>query len=220
MPDWVRRPSPAMIVALLALFVALGGTGYAVTALPKNSVGQKQIRKAAVTGPKIKNNTIQSSDIRDATLLGRDLRTGTLGPREIAESKLGPVPHAIAADTLGGLTAPQLKVTCAPFPGTAALATACIEINARAANSWGQADAECQVAGRRLPSYDELIFFFNGSRPLSGGGEWTRNVSESNTTPGQPNALVLLTPTGSMVTSENAAGPVPHAFRCVAAPSN
>ena len=37
------RPSPAMIVALAALFVALGGTSYAAFSLPKNSVGSAQM---------------------------------------------------------------------------------------------------------------------------------------------------------------------------------
>ena len=40
-------------IALLALFIALGGTTYAATALPKNSVGPKQLRKNAVTNKKI-----------------------------------------------------------------------------------------------------------------------------------------------------------------------
>jgi hypothetical protein len=49
-----NRPSPAMAVALLALFVALGGTGYAALTLPKNSVGTKQLKKHAVTLKKVK----------------------------------------------------------------------------------------------------------------------------------------------------------------------
>src|SRR5215203_914282 len=39
-----RRPSPALVVASVALFIALGGTGYAVTQLPRNSVGTVQVR--------------------------------------------------------------------------------------------------------------------------------------------------------------------------------
>src|SRR5438034_384019 len=40
-----RRPSPAMVVALIGLFVALGGSSYAAvrTVLPKNSVGSAQV---------------------------------------------------------------------------------------------------------------------------------------------------------------------------------
>ena len=43
------RPSPSMVVALMALFVALGGTSYAALKLPKNSVGNRQLKTGAVT---------------------------------------------------------------------------------------------------------------------------------------------------------------------------
>jgi hypothetical protein len=48
-----RRPSPALVVAALALLVALSGTAYAATTLPKNSVGTTQLKNGAVTLPKI-----------------------------------------------------------------------------------------------------------------------------------------------------------------------
>jgi hypothetical protein len=62
------RPSPAMVVALLALFVALGGGAYAAISLPKNSVGTKQLKKNAVT----------SGKVRDASLLKTDFASGQL----------------------------------------------------------------------------------------------------------------------------------------------
>jgi hypothetical protein len=72
----VRRPSPALIVAMLALLVALGGTSYAVTQLPAKSVGTMQLRKRAVTGPKIRNNAVTSSKVRNGSLLARDFKDG------------------------------------------------------------------------------------------------------------------------------------------------
>ncbi len=45
----LNRPSPAMIVACLALMIALSGTGYAVTALPRNSVGTAQLKTTRST---------------------------------------------------------------------------------------------------------------------------------------------------------------------------
>jgi hypothetical protein len=72
------RPSPAMLVALLALFVALGGTGYAALKLPKNSVGSKQIKSNAVTSPKVKARSLRLSDFNAAARAG--LR-GSQGPQ-------------------------------------------------------------------------------------------------------------------------------------------
>jgi hypothetical protein len=53
-----RRPSPAIVVAFLALLVALSGTSYAVGRLPANSVGAKQLQKRAVTPSKVAPKTI------------------------------------------------------------------------------------------------------------------------------------------------------------------
>jgi hypothetical protein len=47
------RMSYANVVATMALFLALGGVGYAATQLPRNSVGSKQLRDGAVTAHKI-----------------------------------------------------------------------------------------------------------------------------------------------------------------------
>ncbi|HUU84411.1 MAG TPA: hypothetical protein VM243_12980 [Phycisphaerae bacterium] len=67
------RPSPAMIVAIIALVLSLGGTSYAAIVLPAGSVGTKQIKRNAVTGAKVKNGSLSTSDISSASLskLGR-----------------------------------------------------------------------------------------------------------------------------------------------------
>ena len=52
------RPSPSMVVALIALFVALSGSAYA--AIAKNAVGTRQLKSKAVTTGKIANNAIKT----------------------------------------------------------------------------------------------------------------------------------------------------------------
>jgi hypothetical protein len=56
------------VISVLALFVALGGTSYAVTQLPKNSVGTPQLKKNAVTGTKVKDGSLTGADVDVATL--------------------------------------------------------------------------------------------------------------------------------------------------------
>jgi hypothetical protein len=53
-----RLPSPALIVACIALVVALGGVSYAAGVLPANSVGSEQLRASAVTPSKVSPKTI------------------------------------------------------------------------------------------------------------------------------------------------------------------
>jgi hypothetical protein len=89
---WRRRPSPAMVLACLALAVALGGTGYAAIVLPANSVGTKQI----------KNNAVNSSKVANGSLLGADFRAGQIpagpagpaGPGGVA-GPAGPFPDTL-----------------------------------------------------------------------------------------------------------------------------
>lgn len=55
---FTRRPSPAIVISAVALFMSLGGVGYAATQLPTNSVGSSQIRNEAVTFKKIHPNSV------------------------------------------------------------------------------------------------------------------------------------------------------------------
>ena len=68
-----RRPSAATVIATFALFVALGGTGYAAVALAPNSVGSAQIKEGAVQSSDIKDGTIGSADIAAGAIQASDL---------------------------------------------------------------------------------------------------------------------------------------------------
>jgi hypothetical protein len=78
-----KLPSPAMLVACVALVVALGGVSYAAGVLPKNSVGTAQLKKTAVTAAKLKNNAVTGAKVKDRTLLAQDFQAGQLpaGPQ-------------------------------------------------------------------------------------------------------------------------------------------
>lgn len=65
---FARRPSPAMVVAITALVVAMTGTGYAAITLPKSSVGTKQLKKNAVVSKKVKNGSLLKRDFKSGQL--------------------------------------------------------------------------------------------------------------------------------------------------------
>ena len=77
-----RRPSPALVVSVIALSVALGGTSYAAIVLPANSVGTKQIKKNAVTTAKVKDGSLLRADFGAGQLPpGATGATGATGPK-------------------------------------------------------------------------------------------------------------------------------------------
>jgi hypothetical protein len=63
-------------IGLLALFVVLGGTSYAATQLPSNSVGPRQIRADAVDSSKVKDGSLRPGDFR-----GGSFPAGPRGPQ-------------------------------------------------------------------------------------------------------------------------------------------
>ena len=88
-----KRITYANVMATVAVFLALGGTSYAVTKLPKNSVGTAQLKADAVTSLKIKNGSLVAKDF------GRNqIPKGPIGPAGPA----GPVGAAGPAGPITG----------------------------------------------------------------------------------------------------------------------
>jgi hypothetical protein len=105
-----HRPSPAMIVACIALLVALGGTSVAaVTALAPNSVGTAQIRANAVTTAKIKNRNVRGAKIARNAVTGALVLNGSLTRDDFASNSL-PAGPAGPAGTIGPITVRQAGV--------------------------------------------------------------------------------------------------------------
>ena len=113
------RPSPAMVVACIALVFAMTGAGYAAGMLGPNTVGTKQLKKNAVISSKVKNRS----------LLAVDFKAGQLprGPQGPPGAQGPPGPSNPNADTLNGYHANGLIRTALgagpAFPSSVALGT-------------------------------------------------------------------------------------------------
>ncbi len=116
-----RRPSATAVIAVTALVVALGGTGYAATVLPANSVGTVQLKKNAVTSTKVKNGSLLKADFAAGQLAagatgatgptGPAGPTGAAGPAGPSDAysgfKNGPVAAPATLSTIATLNIPQ-----------------------------------------------------------------------------------------------------------------
>ena len=81
-----ERLSYANVMATLAVFIALGGTSYALT-LPRNSVGSEQLKSRSVGNSELKRNAVTSAKVK-----GRSLRLSDLSPsaRAALRGQTGP----------------------------------------------------------------------------------------------------------------------------------
>jgi hypothetical protein len=86
LPKVRERLTYANVMATGAVFIALGGTSYALT-LPRNSVGSSELRKNSVGRSELRSSAVSSSEVRNRSLRLRDLAPRT---RESLRGPVGP----------------------------------------------------------------------------------------------------------------------------------
>jgi hypothetical protein len=116
----VPRPSAGLVVALVALFVALGGSAVAKLIITGSSV-----KNGSLTGVDIKKGSVTGNNIKKGSLTGNNIKNNSLGGAQVNEGSLSKVPSAGNADTVGGKGASSFQ---------AADRTALIAGNATGAN--------------------------------------------------------------------------------------
>lgn len=185
-----RHITPATVLAAIALFVALGGSSYAVL-----KINGSQIESRSISGKKLKRNT--------------------LGGTVIKESRLGKVRRARRADRLGRLSPRTVRVRCPR--STIAVSGVCAEPTSRPPAAYGFARLECEAASRRLPTYEELANLVSGTDvSLGSGGELTSSVFIA----GSALRVVTVQDEAGTASSVPSIGTGARPFRCVAYPSN
>jgi len=228
----LNRPSPALVISVVALFVALGGTSYAITQLPKNSVGTNQLKKNAVTGAKVKDGSLSGTDLDVATLgtvpsaisanrassAQTADRAGTAGSAGSADSArtattAGSATNATNATMLNGKTAAELseesKLRC---PAEMKLAAGvCIDAETNDEAALYVAFQTCGEGSFRLPTQGELLAYVN---------TYDSPVSEEWIEPEIGNQGVYITATTEEYTTSTFDRAFPLSYRCVTAASN
>ena len=96
------RPSHATVVAYLALFVALGGSAYAVT-----RVGSRQIVDNSIRSKDLRDNGVRGRDVRNGSLGGDDLRADSVSGFQVA----GLTGADVAPDSLTGSDIADLETS-------------------------------------------------------------------------------------------------------------
>jgi hypothetical protein len=199
----------ANVVACMALFVALGGVGYAATKLPKNSVGSKQLKNGAVSTAKLKAKAVTAAKLGARAVGAANLGTGAVGTAALANGavtgakvntgSLGTVPSAIRADTAGDATTLQGRPPTAFIQGegeifgnTVQLAFGEKLVPVLSIPGFGPLSAECRVS--QVPPVGGFKFVnTSGARLttiLQSNAQYPATISGEVTQPGEVSGVV------------------------------
>lgn len=225
MRQGIWRNSPALIVSVLALFVALGGSVYA--AKKRARIDGRAIRTKSIPGNRLKPRSIAANRLKPGVLRGAAIPTPLTGV-DINELTLGQVPnaaHADSADTaqsavdaqtaLNAVNAIDAKtvnghsVGC--LPGTLLFAGACWESSPNSAVDAPTAARKCAVKGGVLPEALQLAAF--AEEPgvnLDPGDEWSSDIPVVS----GPNVYAVVTVAANSVVELDLSTKT-HAYRCV-----
>ena len=178
-----------MGVSLVALFLSLGGVGYAATQLPNNSVGAAQLKNSAVTNSKIKDSAVTYKKIEPGAVGTVRANTNQLQARVKGTCSSGQGIGAI--DSTG-------KVTC-----NTALPAEFGTTN----NSAAVTGTATSVTSVNLPAGPSYLAFANPTAAVTSGAPSQRvNVSCTLTVGSNTqtrSATVTTTGTAGDVTSES-----------------
>lgn len=177
----IGLPSPAMVVAIVALIAAVSGGAWA--AIAKNSVGTRQLKQKAVTTGKLANNAVNGRKVADRSLTGADINVAALGT----------VPKASVADSAGNAGTVNGHPASCPG-GTVLLRGTCFDSSPgpEVGSLKAAADA-CAAKGGWLPSPMELYSVRNVINLGTGVGT-DRQYTDSyygNTTGGNYRTIVI-----------------------------
>ncbi len=190
MRQGIWRSSPALIVSVIALFVALGGSVYAAK---KARIDGRAIRTKSIPGDRLKPRSIAANRLKRGVLRGAGF-TAPLTGTDINELTLGQVPsaaHADMADTaqsaidaqtaLNAVNAVDAKtvnghsVGC--LPSTRPFAGACWESSSSSPVDAPTAARKCAARGGTLPEALELAAFAEEDGVnLDPGDEWSSDI--------------------------------------------
>ncbi|MGH2715431.1 MAG: hypothetical protein ACRDM7_16370 [Thermoleophilaceae bacterium] len=112
----IRRfqPTPAFVLAIIALVVAMSGTAVAVTAIAPNSVKSKHIVNGHVKTNDLAADSVRGPKVQDASLTGADVQNGSLTGEDVTDDSL--TGADVNEATLQGLMASRVRMVISQSP--------------------------------------------------------------------------------------------------------
>ena len=207
-----RRPSASMVISVIALFIALGGVGWAAVALPANSVGTAQLQNASVTNHKILNGAVGNFKLAFGAVGPRKIENGAVGTNQIDANQVqARVTGTCSAGAIASINNAG-KVQCVSAPpqefGTSTTTAVTVPSGTTAT----------PITTKSLPGNSSNLVFANPSVQITGSTSPPQGVEVDCTLSVGPTATA--TQTGSYTVQldvDNQAASIPL---MVTAPSN
>jgi hypothetical protein len=183
----IRRQSPALLIACLALFVALGGTVYAAA-----KIDGHKIKAKSLPGNRLAPGSVPGNRLKPGAISTASLAPGSISGAKVDTATLGQVPTAVHADTADSARDAQTAlnavnaIDAAKVNGHSAgcrtttryFAGACWQtVSSEAALTATAAALSCANQGGELP--DALALAAFSQQPgiaLAAGDEWTGDI--------------------------------------------
>ena len=95
------RPSPALVIALLALFVSIGGVGYAASKIGTSDIQNKAVTKRKIDKQAVSTNRIADLAVKTEKLADQAVTTDKLADLAVTTTKIADL--AVTTDKLADL---------------------------------------------------------------------------------------------------------------------
>lgn len=171
------RPGVALGIALAALFVSLGGAGYAASQLPANSVGTDQIQNNAVTYRKIEPSSVGRVRLADGGVINSKLAKQSVSYDKIQPQAIGKVRanlNQLQARVAGACTGGNAIAAIDNQGKTTCVAARSAEFGALTASPVRLTATLARLAGVTLPAGSSYMAFSNPLVSVTSGASIQR----------------------------------------------
>lgn len=220
----LRRPTPAFVIACIALFAALGGSVYA--AKKSKRIDGHAVKAKSLPGNRLAMGSVPGNRLKPGAIPGSRIEPGSITGNQIDASTLGPVPNALHADSAGSAHDAETALVAVSAldankvnghsagcgAGTRFFAGACWQVASGETPLTAPAAAvSCANQGGELPSALALAAF--SQQPgitLAAGDEWAGEIASFTSL--NAYSIATVSPTaevGAAFSTE------PRKFRCV-----
>ena len=157
-----KKPSPALVISVIALFVSLGGGAYAASKIGTNQIKNKAVTTKKLAGKAVTTSKLAAKSVKSGKLAGQSVTTSKLSEEAVKSDELGEIIKVEETSPPAAVPAINATVDC---PADTKVISGGFEVTGvvpndppiptgdkRSNNGW-EASARAQAAGDTVTAY-------------------------------------------------------------------